>query len=227
MDDTHRSELIDLMNARSSSYRLLSRLWGVEVDAALWAELSQATLPSLPDLPAFDAGYRQLERYLRRDADGVIEDLAADYAVLCLGARRSDGADPYGSVHTSDAGIMMQQEWVDMLYLYADLGLQLAPTTTEPEDHLAIVLECMSHLSRRTVDALAAGEPHAESIARQISLLDDHLLRWVPAFVEKVHRLAGTDFYRAVATITIEYLKLDREVLAELEPVEAAASSAS
>lgn len=216
MDDTHRSELIDLMNARSSGYRLLSRLWGVEVDAALWAELSQTTFPTLPDLPALDAGYRQLEGYLRREADGVIEDLAADYAVLCLGARRSDGADPYGSVHTSDTGIMMQQEWVDMLYLYADLGLQLAPETTEPEDHLGIVLECMSHLCQRTVDALDAGEPHAECTARQLGLLDDHLLRWVPAFVKKVHRLASTDFYRAVATITVEYLKLDRDVLAEL-----------
>lgn len=222
MDDMQRNEMIDLMATRSSTYRLLSRLWGWEVDAPLWGELRQTPLPSLPELPALDAGYRQLESYLRRDPDGVIEDLAADYAVLCLGARRNDGADPYGSVHLSDTGIMMQDEWEEMLYLYAELGLQRAETTAEPEDHLALELECMAYLCQRAAEALQGGEniDVPDAVRRQISLLDDHLLRWVPAFVKKVHKLAGTDFYRAVATITEEYLALDRDILADLDTVE-------
>lgn len=221
MDDVQRHEMIELMGARSRTYRLLSRLWGWEVDATLLAELRRTPFPSLPELPALDAGYRQLEGYLRR-ADDMIEDLAADYAVLCLGARRSDGADPYGSVHLSEAGIMMQDEWEEMLYLYAELGLQRAATTMEPEDHLALELECMSYLCQRATEALQGGEDAAlpDIIGRQIGLLDEHLLRWVPAFVKKVHKLASTDFYRAVATITEEYLALDRAILADLNVVE-------
>lgn len=228
MDKSQRNEMIDLMTTRSSTYRLLSRLWGWEVDERLWAELRGVSFPSLPELPALDAGYRQLEAYLRRDDDGVIEDLAADYAVLCLGARRDDGADPYGSVHLSEEGIMMQDEWEEMLYLYAELGLQRAKTTVEPEDHLALELECMAYLCQRAADALQNGEDVdvPGTIQRQISLLDDHLLRWVPAFVEKVHKLASTDFYRAVGTITQEYLALDRAILADLDAVEMPACSA-
>lgn len=222
MDSNITADMLELLSVRSASYRLLSRLWGEEIDAALWEGLQQMAFPVIPAMPELDAAYRQLEAALQQDQAQALIDAAADYAVLCLGARRSDGADPYGSVHLTEERIMMQDPWEQMLYVYYELGLQKALATTEPEDHLALEMECMALLSQRAHDALSEGrEADAlEDLGWQLTLLEDHLLKWVPSFAADVLRLASTEFYRAVVTITQEYLQMDRAILAGFSFVE-------
>jgi TorA maturation chaperone TorD len=222
MDSNITTNVLELLSVRGATYRLLSRLWGAEVDAALYQGLRQTTFPGIPAMPALDDAYRRLEKALQQDEEQALIDLAADYAVLCLGARRSDGADPYGSVHLTEDHIMMQDPWEQMLYVYYELGLQKALATTEPEDHLALELECMAHLSGRAHSSLEEGlEADAlNDLGWQLTLLEDHMVKWVPSFVDDVLRLANTEFYRAVALITREYLEMDLAILADLDFVE-------
>jgi TorA maturation chaperone TorD len=82
----------------------------------------------------------------------------------------------------------------------------------------------MAQLCVRQEAALRAGElPEASWwLDQQARMLDDHLLRWVPSFVQRVEKLGQTDFYKAFGALTQEFLKMDRDILATLvtEPQE-------
>ena len=215
MDQDSIQEYVEIARSRGNAYRLLSRLWGTEVDAALLSELQATPFPELPEVPELDAAYRQLRGALSNTGPGMLQELGSDYAIMCLGANQNDGADPYESVPRSPERIMMQDEWEQVLYLYAELGLHRSDKTKEPEDHIALELECMAHLCDRAAEALESSSPEEAAWAhgKQISFLDQHLLKWVPSFVSEVLRMARTDFYRALAVLTREQLVLDRELL--------------
>lgn len=215
---THNEELARTMSARLSVYQLLARLWSAEVDEPLWQALSAQEFPSLPDTPELDRAWKSLEDSIKQtDLEGL-HVLAADYAMLCRGVNPVKGADPYESVHRNPMRLMMQDEWEAVLRFYREMGFSRSETAVEPEDHLGIELECMTHLCERYV---AAFENEDEATCQQVlawqqKLLGDHLLKWVPSFVREVLKVADTEFYRALATITQEYLILDSEFLLQL-----------
>lgn len=210
--------LIALADSRAGSYTFLSRVWGEEIDEALWQQLRAATFPSLPELPGLDRAYRQVERALQTPPSDALTQFRVEYARLCLGSNRPRGADPYESVHRNPEGLLMQDEWEAVLHLYRELGLARAGVTHESEDHLAVELEAMALLCARQGNALRAGSlPEASWwLEQQSRLLNDHLLQWVPSFVERVEALAQTDLYKCFACLTEEFLKQDCDLIANL-----------
>lgn len=220
LDAFAEDENIQLMTVRRGVYQTLSRLWMEEVDQTFWEALKVTAFPSLPESPRLDQAFHQLEGYLAANQPGVLTQLAADYAILCRGASPVKGADPYESVHRNPLGLMMQDEWEDVLRFYRKAGYHLLPTAVEPEDHLGIELDFMACLCDRYIRTvqLKDKETSQESLMMQSKMLDAHLLKWVPHFVQEVLRLTATDFYQAVAVITQEYLLMDRGVLATLIP---------
>lgn len=206
------------MTARSGAYRLLARLWMEEIDEEFWQGLSAAALLGVPEHLQLDSAYRTMERYVQGAPGNVLKLLAADYAVLCRGVDPNRGADPYESVHRSSLGLMMQDEWEAVLHFYRSVGYSRTASSVEPEDHLGIELECMAHLCQRAADASLQGDAAAalDAVEQQDTLLNEHLLKWVLDFVQAVLGAADTEFYRAAATITQEYLLMDREFLQRL-----------
>lgn len=211
-------EWVQLSQNRANSYTLHSRIWGEEVDESLYQQLRATTFPQLPEFPGLNRAYRRLEEALRDVSPGRLTALAVDYARLCLGSDPREGADPYESVHRNKEGLLMQDEWEAVLRLYNELGLARLETTFETEDHLALELECMALLCARQETALLAGNlPEASWwLEQQARMLDEHLLQWVPSFVRRVEKLGQTDFYKAFAILTEEYLKMDRSLLEAL-----------
>ncbi len=208
--------LINTTQARGSVYRFLSRIWRGEIDKALWTELQRTSFPALPEIPELDEAYRRLEKALHDTQSGILEELATDYATL-LGADPRMCAHPYESVHRSPEGLMMQDEWEQVLRCYIQAGLQRSKGTTEVEDHLALELECMAHLCKRMANSLKAGAGREAMLAleQQLSMLGEHLLQWVPSFTDRMLQSAKTEFYRTFAVITRELLKMDQRLLKE------------
>lgn len=215
MDTDARDEVADILEARSGAYQTLARLWIEEVDEALWQGLVGTAFPAVPDAPRLDSAYRRLEGCIRNAAPDVLKELAIDYALLCRGANPVEGADPYESVHRNQFGLMMQDEWESVLRFYREVGLERSPSSVEPEDHLGIELECMARLCQRLATAYGRGDKEGcqDLVQMQLQMLEGHLLVWVPRFVDAVLRISKTEFYKSVATITQEYLLMDREFL--------------
>jgi TorA maturation chaperone TorD len=220
LDTIMRNEVAEMMETRSHVYQTLARLWIAEVDETLLRGLKDAAFPALPEAPTLDSAYRRLEGYLQGTDAGTLRVLAADYSLLCRGTNPVKGADPYESVHRNPLGLMMQDEWEEVLRFYRAVGLKRSESSVEPEDHLGIELECMARLCQRFTKAYGQNDEVAclDSLRMQRKMLGAHLLLWVSHFTKEVLTVANTEFYKSVATITAEYLVMDFEYVCSILP---------
>lgn len=207
------NEMAALAPARANLYRLLARIYILEVDRPLLEALQAMVFPDFADNPDLNEGYALLREYLAGATEEDLEDLAADYAGIFLAAGVAQGlaAFPYESVYVSKTRMVGQEPRVRVAALYASRGFTLAcdlPKT--PEDHVAPELEYMACLCRELAEA--AGNTEA-LLAEQKEFLQKHLLNWVPLFCKDVVKYAQTDFYRALGKITAGFLQLEQVLL--------------
>ncbi len=198
--------------ARGGIYRLLSRIWGEELDEALWGGLKNIRFGKIPQFPVLKRALSQLEKTLSESYQGTFDDLATDYFNIL------QNVAPYESVYRSSEGLMMQEEWEEIVKFYSDVGLRRSESMKEPEDHIALELECMGYLCNRMLQELKAQKYQEAQIKlnQQSELLDSHILRWAPSLMDKVIKLARTDFYRVLAKSTVEILRLDSRMLKKI-----------
>ena len=229
----NQSLLLDLHKSREQMYRLLSRLYLLEVDEELFDVLKEMKFPGeAPDeAPDEDLqeGYAHIGAYLK-DAvsriqgaadeaaalQEVLDELAVDYARIFLSAGVAQGkaAFPFESVYTSRQHLMMQESRNDVIALYAEKGLTPGKDMYRvPEDHLGLLLEYMALLCTETLQK--EGELQDAPLKEQKDFLNQHLINWVPAFTADVVAYASTDFYRGLGKLTKGFLSLERGLFAE------------
>lgn len=211
-------EMTGLLRIRRDFYRLLSRLYILEVDEQLLSALMHMEFPADCGDEEMAEGYALLRSWLDSHGGESLEDLAVDYARVFLSAGVAEGsaAFPYESVYTSGSRLMMQDARSQAVAAYDAHGLVFRTDTYHvPEDHLAIELEFMACLCG---ESLAAEDQAAleASLKEQGSFLREHLLGWVPAFCADLNKYASTDFYKAVGKLTRGFLNLERKLLGEM-----------
>ena len=190
------------MQERAQLYRLLSRLYRVEVDQQLLDALKSLSFPAAEGV--LGEGYEMLKAYLDNCGEDALDQLAVDYATVFLAAGSADGAAaiPCESVYTSPKKIFMQEAWEDVCAIYGQHNLAKADAFKDlMEDHVALELEFMAAL----VESRA---PEAEK-----SFLESHLLNWMPGFTADIDKYARCDFYKAVGRITLGFLQCEQELL--------------
>ena len=150
---TDLAALAELTAQRSAVYRLLARLYRVEVDEEFLAELKTMRFPAATGNTAVDTGYRTIATYLSGADAHAITDLAVDYvrAFIGHGIDAYSAAYPFESVYTSPKRLMMQEARDEVLAVYRSEGLDKLPTWKEAEDHIALELEFMAALGDRIV----------------------------------------------------------------------------
>ena len=75
------------MKNRTSFYQLLSRLFEKEISEDLLSQLSKMEYPTDVDQPEMQEGYRLLSDFFKNtDSEGLLDELAADYAKVFLAA---------------------------------------------------------------------------------------------------------------------------------------------
>jgi putative dimethyl sulfoxide reductase chaperone len=126
-----------------------------------------------------------------------IQRLRTDHAMLFLGAGKPK-APPWESVYRSDERLVWQAPAFAVLDQYAGAGLGYEGMTEVPPDHVGRELLFLATLA---VDAIEAenDERRDELLATRGAFLDEHVLRWVPAFAHDVAAHASSDFFRALA----------------------------
>ena len=82
---TDLAALAELTAQRSAVYRLLARLYRVEVDEEFLAELKAMRFPAATGNTAVDAGYRAIATYLSGADAHAVTDLAVDYVRAFIG----------------------------------------------------------------------------------------------------------------------------------------------
>jgi len=212
------SEFAALISNRENLYRLLARLYRIEVDEPLLRQLSEMGFPAECDEPELAEGYRMLTDWLRNPGNDPLTDLAVDFARIFLGAGVYEGvaASPYESVYTSKERLIMQEARDQVFAIYRARGLYPDAELEIPEDHIALELEFLAHLCRET---LQAGDDQARVSAllrEQKEFIEQHPAKWVPAFCADIEKCASTGFYRAVGKITLGFLNMDHAILEDI-----------
>ena len=134
---------------------------------------------------------------------GVLDALAADFAAIYL--THGYAASPCESVWLDEDGLAMQQPMFDVRARYARFGFAAQDWRKRPDDHLVHQLQFVAMLLER-------GDPAA--LTEAAGFLDDHTLRWLPPFAQRVGARAETPFYAGLALVSSVYLEELRDLLA-------------
>ncbi len=226
MPNENEVSLIDLMQARASTYGMLARLYRKEIDEKTLDELQSMRFPTATGNDKVDAGYRLLYDYLRLAWDDSLLELSIDYVRTFIGhgVNGYSAAYPYESVYTSERRLMMQEARAEVLQVFRDNHMK-RQGWNDCEDHIAIELEFMQRMCLRTADDLQNGEEDAAvtKLVTQRDFARDHLLNWMPMLTYDMDKFAQTDFYKGLAKLSMGYVEEDMALLTELlESVDAA-----
>jgi TorA maturation chaperone TorD len=234
MDST---ELIVLLKARGFSYQALHVVFGqkpkAEIIAAVLGADSLQTFSGL-DLGS-DADYgKELNAlgelratYAEGGSDTAeqrLQDLNIEYSRLFV-VPGKDQAVAWEYAQRSRERKLFSNQVLDLREEYRSEGCLPAEYPHVSDDHLAIELDFMRFLSEACTAAVEAGDE--TEVVRLLNVqgkfLDEHLLGWVPTFLNGFRTLAKTEFYLRFGDLLGLFLKNDRALItATLEELEKA-----
>lgn len=224
-EQPERDMLAALLEQRASFYGFLSRLYEKEVDKDFLDQMCAMKMRRSTGNEDVDSANELLHAFLSDRWERTEEDLRIDYARVFFGNGMSgvSAAYPFESVHTSSEHLLMQDARDKVLALYRAEGFQKSEDWKDNEDHVALELAFEGILCRKAADALAAGDDALclAKLVAQYNFLNDHLLNWISLLTGGIERFTQTDFYRAVARLTMGFLREDKpfleDVLAECD----------
>lgn len=196
-----RDGIGERLDAFAGAYTLTSRLLLEPPELAL---LDRIRHPGILDgWPMRDEVSRRGARMLLDGADGDAVELARDYRALLVGPG-DRFLPPYESVYRSREGLVFEEQTLQVRAAYRAFGLVAPALNREPDDHIGLELQFLAEVCLRSLDALDRGDDDAldATLAAHQAFLEDHLLVWAPAYLERVHDGAATEFFRGAALLT-------------------------
>jgi len=220
--------LVAAMSNRSAIYNFLSRMYEKEITTELLKEMIDEKSPilrveGLQEIPDDELknGLEKLRKYLEglkeRDLEEARLELAVEYANLFLGIKGKP-PHPSESAYRSEDHLIMQEPMDEVLHAYWDAGVNKDKKFTEPADHIAVELQFMAYLCRKTAEALGRNEKDnaLKYLKMQKDFLRNHLSLWISPFVKDILDTAEVDFYKGIAIITKRFVELDNSMIDDL-----------
>ncbi|MBL8251864.1 MAG: molecular chaperone TorD family protein [Candidatus Competibacter sp.] len=133
----------------------------------------------------------------------IMDELAADYADIYL--THAYRASPYESVWLDDDHLLGQEPMFQVRAYYLRHGLTAANWRVRPDDHLSLQLQFLARLF--CPDA-------GDTLPEAARFMDEHLLRWLPQFGQRVGERCRTAYFAAAASLTAAYCEETRDLLA-------------
>jgi TorA maturation chaperone TorD len=138
-------------------------------------------------------------------------DLVKEFAYLFLvpGDHR---IHPYESVHRSTKRLLKQKPYDLVVKVFRESGLGKIQECKELEDHISLEFEYMEIMCAEIRAAFEQGsnEQAHELLEKQRLFLIRHILRWVPEFCKKVHKVSKTPFYQGIALLTDAFIASEK-----------------
>lgn len=184
---------IDLL--RAQQYDLLAALLGRAPDASLIAALA-----GLKDGEGVLG--RQVAALRRAAAETDSDAVEREYFALFIGVGRGELL-PYASYYLT--GFLNERPLARVREDFAALGIERSETMSEPEDHLAILLEVMAGLAANRLEA----EP-----GLQVRFFARHIEPWAGRFFADLENAKAGRFYRAVGGLGRAFIEIEAEAFA-------------
>ncbi|WP_331302741.1 molecular chaperone TorD family protein [Methylobacterium oryzae] len=135
----------------------------------------------------------------RAAAEATAAEVEREFFALFIGVGRGELL-PYASYYLT--GFLNERPLALVREDLAALGLSRAEAMSEPEDHLAFLLDVMAGL---------AGGRFAAGPDAQARFFGRHLVPWVDRFFGDLERARNARFYRAVGSLGRVFMEVEAE----------------
>lgn len=160
---------------------------------------------SPPRAQAQQAWHEALQAMEIPIGDACLTRLWADFSGIYI--MHTFRASPEESVWFSEEGCTRQESMFQVRAWYKRHGLEAQDWRTMADDHLVVQLQFIAYLFEQTSEA---------TLSEAAQFMDEHLLRWIDRFAQRVCARCESAYFAALASLTGTYLHELRENLAEL-----------
>lgn len=220
MVSADRSEMKAMATHRSNIYGLLAMLYRQEPTRDL---LKRVRGPQFLEVLSQWGGELD-DDFMTRPEDDLLEEMAVEYTRLFLGPGKH--ISPHESVHHEREDGQWGQLWgastVEVRKFIEGTGLRYETEYRGLPDHISVELELLEALTRREEEAWAKDDEEGAGrcLDMERRFLDEHLIRWVVPFCDKVIAAAELSFYRTLASLTKKFIEFDWQESMRLEKSE-------
>lgn len=150
------------------------------------------------------------------DSD-FIEKLKSEYTRLFIGPTKLI-APPWESVYRSKQGLLFQESTLAVREFYRKFHMLPEGYPHVADDSLALELDFMSRLAEKSLAAFRTEDYDALThyLTGQNIFLQNHLLVWVPKFLERMAEAPSDYLYPQMCLILDDFLKRDQQIVEEL-----------
>ena len=226
METDPKDGIAILLANRHYLYELLQHTFGNEPNSQLFDAVTSShtrdTLSLWLDGDESDpANYLSLldevKTNLAEDGEKTLKLLKREYTSLFIGPDKLP-APPWESVYRSKERVLFQESTLKVRRAYMEYGFLPSNYPHEADDHLAIELDFMVHLSKMTLDCFEEEkfDDAAKLISSQKEFLDEHLLTWISDFAGDAQNSKTRFFYPQSAVLMEQILQVDRVVIEEV-----------
>ena len=214
MTESNDANIGILAHAISDDLVLLSALHATELEAQTLVELKHLGFPeglglrftSERGATILDHLSKVIKTWPDQVDEAFLHGLAADYAAIYLNAQL--GASPHESFWLDEESLVMQKPMFEVRDLYRENGMHVENWRSRADDHLVNELNFMAEIIKDD------GNPAALSIVA--CFMDEHLLRWIDQFSDRVASHCESDFYIGLMLLTAVYCDELRDLLATI-----------
>ncbi len=213
MEKKQKQNKTTVAGQRSNVYGLLATVYGQEVTLEFLRRIKDPQFMGVLS----DMGLELERDFFEKPELELIEDLAVEYAALFLGPGKH--ISPHESVHhkrsDGDWGKLWGKSTVEVKKFIESAGLDYKEAYTGLPDHISVEFEFMQQVTLREEQALSENDQEGAlyCLKMEKKFIEEHLIRWVPAFCEKIISRAELPFYREMAALTIKFIEFEKETI--------------
>ena len=203
--------MIETATRRSNIYGLLTLIFRTEITKQVLQQIKEPEfLSALSNM-----GARLDDDFLQKNEDELIEDLAVEYSGLFIGPDKH--ISPHESIHhdtgDGDWGQLWGRSTVEIKKFIEAAGLEFRPEYAGMPDHISVEFEFMRQAAKREAQAREEDDSDGTLYCLKMEkmFIEEHLMKWVPVFCDKVIESAGHFFYREIAKVTKRFMEFESE----------------
>lgn len=212
---TIRKEQFELVIARKKLYQLLHLLLSKPLTVETHEQImGNGCLDAITNLG--QGGLLLLEFFKAEKVEESIRIAREDYFRLFIGPHALL-APPWESVYRGKERALFDFPAFEVRKLYNQFGLSVENTENqhrEADDHLVFELEYMLALIEKSLKEQEKDTLIALFVGQK-TMIDEHLLKWIPQFSEDIRLHADSKLFTGVALLLDEFVSFESNILEE------------
>lgn len=142
------------------------------------------------------------------DSAQLEQDLKIEFTRLLIGPGKTP-VYPYESVYVSEKEkpSLMAETTLKVREKYLKAQVVMKNLYSVPDDHLGAEMEFLYYLCEKALNALESDTQELYDILEeQRAFLEEHVMKWVPEFADKLYCATNNDFFRGIAIVLGELI---------------------